>query len=312
MLLIAAMAFTDSFDAAAQRRPDRSSGPRPTSVREIPTTTRDELAENSGAAMSRTHGGVFFTINDSGNDPVVFAVDTLGRDRGAWRVPNAPNDDWEAIAVGTCGSAAAAGASCIYIGDVGDNGKRRRRNFIYRLREPAPQAPGFIGAAVAQRLEFIYPDGPHNVEAMFVLPDGTIGLITKDAHKDAQGQPRPALVFTLPASAWDGGRLNIATLADSLPIIPGSPGRRVITDAALSPDGRLLAVRTYVDVVVFAFDPTTGRVQKNPAPAWCDIRRDEQRGGEGIAWFGTSGELLLTREGRQAPMAVVRCPLPRE
>ena len=43
-----------------------------------------------------------------------------------------------------------------------------------------------------------------------------------------------------------------AALVDSLPIVPGSAPLRLITDAALSPDAKHLAVRTYAQLFVFA------------------------------------------------------------
>ena len=36
------------------------------------------VGESSGVAASPAHPGVFWTVNDSGNDPVLFATDTLG------------------------------------------------------------------------------------------------------------------------------------------------------------------------------------------------------------------------------------------
>lgn len=40
-----------------------------------------ELVENSAAAMSATQPGVLFTINDSDNEPLLFAIDTTGAER---------------------------------------------------------------------------------------------------------------------------------------------------------------------------------------------------------------------------------------
>src|SRR5262245_26085772 len=47
---------------------------------------RNDLLESSGVAVSATQPGVLFTINDSGNEPLLFATDSTGADRGVWRV----------------------------------------------------------------------------------------------------------------------------------------------------------------------------------------------------------------------------------
>src|SRR5262245_30899673 len=52
---------------------------------------RDDLLELSGAAMSARQPGVVFTINDSGDEPALRAIDTTGADRGTWLVTGAVN-----------------------------------------------------------------------------------------------------------------------------------------------------------------------------------------------------------------------------
>jgi hypothetical protein len=118
-------------------------------------------------------------------------------------------------------------------------------------------------------------------------------------------------VFRIPASAWRSRADAIAVLVDSLPIVPGSASGRQITDAALSPDARRLAVRTYTQVYVFATDSTTGRVRGAVPPSVCNVASLGRLQGEGVTWFGRSGKLLLTSEGRTSPMFAVDCPMPR-
>ena len=182
---------------------------------------------------------------------------------------------------------------------------------MYRVREPAARAAGFTGDLAAQALRFQYPDGSHDVEAMYVAPDGDTFLITKRPRVDAAGRLRPALVFRLPADAWGSTAPVQAELVDSLPIVPGSAPLRVITDASLSPDARTLAVRTYAQVYTFATDSLTGRVRGAIPPGVCNIVAVDLWPGEGVTWFGRSGKLLLTSEGRESPMQVVDCPMPR-
>lgn len=284
-------------------------------VTEIRLQTRPELVENSAATLSRVQPGIFFTINDSGNEPLLFAFDSSGADRGMWRVADAPNEDWESASTGPCsGGAAASGEEpareCVYIGDTGDNGADRPSRVIYKVVEPDAERTGFTGDVVADALVYRYADGPHDVEAIYVAPNADTYLITKRSLKDRNGRRRWSLVFRLPADAWRQDTTAVAALVDSLPIVPGSAPMRQITDAALSPDGRHLAVRTYAQVYVFATDSVTGRVRPGIPPGVCNVIALDRWQGEGVAWFGRSGKLLLTNEGRRSPMFAVGCPLP--
>jgi hypothetical protein len=181
---------------------------------------------------------------------------------------------------------------------------------IYRVAEPLAAAPGSLGRLKSERLVFRYPDGPHDVEAMYVAPDGAVFLISKRPLFDADGHTRPALVFRLAVSAWKAETVVVADLVDSLPIIPGTAPWRTITDAAISPDDRYLAVRTYAQVYIFATDSATGRRRAGIRPAVCNIYHADDDAGEGIGWLGTSRRLVLTSEGRKSPLRIVTCPLP--
>lgn len=295
---------------------DRSSDrePGPATVLKVETSIHRRLVENSVAVMSMTQTGIVFGLNDSGNGPYLFAFDSTGRGRGFWEIVGAQNRDWEAAAIGPCESRSGH-SSCLYIGDVGDNDSRKPRLTIYRVPEPrlAPSAlpsdaPQPIGDVA--RLDFRYSDRPHDVEAMYVANDGSIFLITKRRLLDGQKRPRPALIFRIPATAWDSSGVVTATLLDSLPIVPGERKGGQVTDAALSSDGRYLAVRTYADVYVFSMDTITGLPLRGVDTKPCFIARLREKQGEGIGWWWDRRRLLLTSEGRNAPLYVVGCPLP--
>jgi hypothetical protein len=255
--------------------------------------------------------GVIFGVNDSGNGPFLFAFDSTGSARAVWEIVGAQNRDWEAAASGPCSPSGAD--SCLYVGDVGDNDARKPRSTLYRFAEPS--VPGLPADSVVpirdvSRVDFRYPDHPHDVEAMYVSRDGSVFLITKRRLLDTQRRLRPALVFRLPPTAWDSSHVVTAMLVDSLPIVPGESPGRLVSDAALSPDGRLLAVRTYADVFVFAMNPTTGLPEPGIAPRSCFIAGLREPQGEGIAWWWDRRRLVLTSEGRNAPLYVVTCALP--
>jgi hypothetical protein len=283
---------------------------------------RGDLVESSGAAASLAHPGVLFTINDSGHDATLYAIDLTGDDRGTWRLRGATNVDWEAVSVGPCRAPGGApgGASCVYVGDVGDNEGRHPSRAIYRVPEPdAAAAAGAPpdGTLDAERLIYAYPDGGQDVEAMWVAADGAVRLVTKREHRRPDGTLRPALVYRLAPELWARPTSHrspaLAELVDSIPaIVPGSAPFRVVTDAAPSPDGRSLAVRTYWQLWVLATDPRTGQLLADPAPRLCDLSPLAEEQGEGIAWLPPGAgrgvdALVLTSEGKGAPLHVVAC-----
>ncbi len=290
-------------------------GVRPTGIRTIPTRNPADLTENSALVSSASQPGTLFTINDSGHEPILFALDTTGAFRGRWRLADASNRDWEAASSGPCirGTAPDSirpGASCLFIGDIGDNEARRSELTVYQIEEPRVSDTAHTIELPARMLPFRYPDRAQDAEALYVGPQGTMFLISKRKRKNSAGKFRPARVYSIAADAWQQRGTVVAALIDSLPIVPGSSFGREISDAALSPDARYLAVRTYLQVFTFATDSTTGRVRSDVRPSICNIYGVEGQPGEGVTWSGNGRDLLLSSEGREAPLVRLTCPLP--
>ncbi|MGH7704049.1 MAG: hypothetical protein ACREMO_13215 [Gemmatimonadales bacterium] len=254
------------------------------------------LSESSAVVVSRTQPGVLWTLNDSGNDPLLFAVDSLGRTLATFRVRGAVNEDWESLDTGPCGT-----TRCLYIGDTGDNQERRAWVVVYRVAEPAVRAGSAREGDTdpAERLQVRYPDGPHDVEAMLVTRAGNLLLITK-------GRSGSILLFRVPASAWAGAGVVTAEALGRLSIIPDLIGRQV-TDAALAPDNRTVAIRTYREIFFF-LRTKDDRLKATRPPVACDISGLEPQG-EGVDWLDDR-RLVLTSERSSAPAGsihVVQC-----
>ncbi len=264
--------------------------------------TAPTLVEASGVVASSTSTNVFWAQNDSGNDPELFAFDSTGKSLGVVRVNGAANRDWEAIALGPCTT-----GSCLYIGDVGDNHARRSNVVIYRVPEPRA---GDTVTTITDSVRVQYPDGPRDVEAMWVSADSTVWLLSKRPLFAPGGALRPAQLYRVLASAWHAAGVQVAEHVDSLPIVPrATDARSWITDAALAtPDSsgnRLLAVRTEQRVFVFATEARTGR--PGGLRNVCAIDVLHQRQGEGVTWM-RDGRLLFDSEGAQSPLYAARCP----
>lgn len=262
-----------------------------------------EVDESSGMAPMAGDSLLFWTHNDSGNEARLYAIDSTGRVVGRVRVRGATNTDWEAMASGPCPE-----GRCLYIADVGDNSAKRPVLTLWRVLEPGVRD---VNSATAARLAFRLPDGPQDIEAIYVAPDTSVWLISKRPARGAAGAARPVRVYRLPAAVWAGNvpGPTVADLVDSLPIVPQKgDSRDWVTDAAVSPpraDGsRRLAVLTYGAIQVFRLHPESGRPGLRYARCALPVR---ERNAEAIAWL-PDGRLLFTNEGKGAPLYSGRCP----
>ena len=202
------------------------------------------VRESSGVAVSRAHAGVLWTHNDSGDDPYVYATDLAGTDRGLVRIRGARAVDWEDIALGPCPT---GGGACLYIADTGDNERVRKSVVIYAVPEPDPPAKAgrAVPSAPAAALRLRYRGGPDDVEAIYVSPrDSALYLVSK-------GRSGVVELYRVSRNAWDGDTVVAASPLQQLPIAPFAAVGRLVTGAAIRPDGELVAIRTYTEIYTF-------------------------------------------------------------
>lgn len=247
-----------------------------------------ELAESSGLAPSARHAGRFWSINDSGNRPLLFGLDSTGADRGFVRVRGAALVDWEDLASGPCPKRA---GNCLFIADIGDNYVRRGHVVIYVVPEPdAPTNPSdtLREVVVSDTIQLRYPDGRHDAEALAVTGDRWIAVITKDRSD-------PAKLYRAPLDSTGHGRTF--EYMGELPIAVGMVRGRLVTGAAVSPDGQWLAARTYVSIHLFRLLP--GARLESLLPRSGIVIPVVETQGEAIA-FDRNDRLTLTSERGQA------------
>ena len=270
------------------------------------------LHESSGVAVSHAYPGVLWTHNDSGDGPYLYATDLHGRDRGWLLVPGATAVDWEDMALGPCPvpflahptSSAARVASCVYIADTGDNRESRRSVTVYAVPEPdPPEGPGdtlrTTGPPAALQLR--YPDGSHDVEAIYVSPrDTALYLVSK-------GRGGSIRLYRVAADAWRTTQ-QVASVVQTLDIRPNQEAGRVVTGAAIRPDGRVVAVRTYTEI--YLFHPGVGGRLTPARDRPCNIA-GRDIGGEAIAFLNDSTFVLTSEAAGRHPGTIltVLCPL---
>ena len=248
------------------------------------------IVESSGIVASRRHPGVYWTMNDSGSPPRIYAVDQAGKCLRAVHLRGATNRDWEDIAADVDGM--------LYVADVGDNARRRKGLTIYCLPEPDPKGKGPAAVKFARRFRYPPGQGPFDCEAMFVRR-GWAYLVTKE-------RARAALYRV--ALAGKAGETGEAEFLGTL------SGAAWVTAADISPDGLRIAVLTYLSVMVYELPAPPERVFAPPAsgpasrPAgtgrsvairrrWRLVRLGQC---EAICWRppAAGAGLLITNEGR--------------
>ena len=259
------------------------------------------VTESSGVVVSRAHAGILWTHNDSGDGPYLYATDLRGTDRGAIRVSGAEAIDWEDLSSGPCPTRP---GPCLFIGDTGDNLERRSSVTIYAVPEPAPPlvpADTQRVTAAAAALVLRYPDGAHDVEALYVSPrDSAVYLVTK-------GRSGPVRLYRVNRGEWRRTGVATAQLVQVLPITPKRSLGRLVTGAAVRTDGTLIAIRTYLDITFFV-PAADGRLLPAHRPV-CSTRGLD-RTGEGVAFLDDSTLVLTGEADRISPGSIhtLKCP----
>ncbi|WP_257578259.1 hypothetical protein [Streptomyces sp. JJ38] len=242
-------------------------GPAPAAAAEEPGfTVRDpRITEASGLAASRAHAGVYWTHNDSANSPELFAVDgETGETLATVTLAGVEGRDLEAVSVGPDGD--------VYVGDIGDNlGGTWPQVWIYRFAEPAELADATVEPTV---YPVKYADGARDAESLAVHPrTGRVYIVGKTEGGDG--------LYAGPKELSANGVNTFTRIADI---------ELWATDAAFSPDGTRLAVRSYFGGRMYAWEDGAPReVGRLPVPM--------QRQGESLAFTPDGRTVLFGSEG---------------
>lgn len=206
----------------------------------------ESLKEASGLAASRRHKDVLYSINDSGNEPRLFALGTDGRKLGSSPIRYRGTHDFEDIA-----SFEIDKTSYLLIADTGDNFYWRRSVTLLIIEEPDLETLSTgMELDVAWSIKFSYPDGYRDVEAVAVDED-KIYLISK--------RRVPVEVYELPLRP--GNKQVVAKRIGILTGIPQPTDRDLREDprygkfrsmpTAFDINGRHAIVFTYRDAYYF-------------------------------------------------------------
>ncbi len=210
--------------------------------------------ETSGLAVSHRTPGLLWTHNDSGGDPVLFALNADGSLRGKVRVEGVTNLDWEEMT-----SFELDGKPWLLIADIGDNYAVRPKCVLHLLPEPeaALLAPDKeLGLRPEYSINFIYEDGARDAEALAVdTKERAIYILSKrDDTPRLYRLPLAAAPATQPATARFLGlvpHLPQPTILQRNVRIPTQGFLGWPTAMGFSHDGTLALVLVYGEPLLF-------------------------------------------------------------
>ena len=230
------------------------------------------VEESSGLAISKDHDDLGYTMNDAGNDPIVYAIKiSTGKVVGTTRVGGGDVRDAESIAID--------GDGTMWLADLGDNKEKRDDVALYAFPEPGAGDH----TVTARRCPVTYDNGPVDVEALLVNPTTGAKFLASKKKKDN------GTLFALPA--------KLSTSHDNLAADLGRPVPPKVSDGTFTTDGSHVLLRTRDAVHVF--DPES----------WDEVKIlsvPPVKQGESVAMEPSGTSFVIGSEGRDSP--IIRVP----
>jgi hypothetical protein len=236
------------------------------------------LVEISGITWSRRHPGAYWVHNDSGGGPYIYAIDGRScRTLARIRIAGIGARDIEAIATGTD----PRGRHVLWVGDIGDNNDVWPSVRLHAVVEPERLVDQQV---LATTYRFTYADRPHNAESILAAPDRPeVWVVTKQLAAGA---------------VW---RIPLSNAAPSTGVKLLDVGG-LITDAAMSPDGRHYVIRDYIGAQLYDA-PVSATSLQHGRPVSLPLEPQ----GEAISYTADGSALLVASE---RDTALWRVPIP--
>ncbi|MFD1825782.1 MULTISPECIES: hypothetical protein [Mumia] len=242
-------------------------------IEQVSTITDARLRESSALVISKRDPSLAYTVNDSGNEPVVFTIEVAsGEVVGSTRLVGFNVVDVEALAIDRTGR--------LWVADIGDNDAVRSTVALYALTEPV------VGTKQVKpkRYRVRYADGNTDAEALLADPAGGMSIVSKGL---LGGQ-----LYHLPETL-DPKKVNVAEpVADAQ--VPA-----LVTDGDYLPDGAGIVLRTYLGVHVLDA-ATWGETWSSTVP--------ETGQSESLAVEPDGTSVLIGSEGLPSPIRRVTLP----
>ncbi|MEU7480994.1 hypothetical protein AB0A63_33805 [Lentzea sp. NPDC042327] len=230
-------------------------------------------------------GKQFYAVSDSDNGTL--RIQVMGRDCVVKRTITAAVDpyDVEDLAMAPDGT--------LWASDTGDNGKTRSTVALHKVSP----------TGAVERFRLTYPDGKHDAEALLLDRSGTPYIITKEPLGSALVyRPAAALRTDISVPLEQVARVSLSTTDTPGGPLEGTLDSRLVTGAASTADGSVIALRTYTDAYLYPVPDGDLVKALSGDPVRVPLPNEPQ--GEAIA-FDPDGTLLSASEGAGTPIRAV-------
>jgi len=270
-----------------------------TLIQVIGKAENKHLDEASGLARSMRESDLYWSMNDDG-PAVIYALSSSGKHLGRVHIREAKNRDWEDIA-----SFFIDDTAFLVVADIGDNDSKHKHNSLYVIEEPAAKDDE---VDIAWQIDYRYPDGPRDAEALAVDAAGQhIYVLSK--------RTVPAELYRRPTSD-DIVMAERVGVLDSLPQPSERERRNAMSNGCgwqptamdFAPDGSSALVLTYDGVNYFS---------RNPEQSWPEAlqgqamhlsigkyqsRNCKNKNAESITYASDGDAAIVTVEKKHAPV----------
>jgi hypothetical protein len=229
----------------------------------------DALVDASAMASSKLQDSVVWVCNGHSDNNKFYALDTHGKLIAAYYLKVRWQRNWEDMA---SGPGPDPSRSYLYIADIGDNDSQWPVKTIYRFIEPLAQIKGIDKIdtiATFDKLDFAYPDGIHDAEAMMIDP------LTKDYYILSKEKEKSRIYRA--AYPQPVNEVDTLEYIDSIPY-------RMVTAADISSSGDEIFVKEYFRISYWKRAPGESIVQALLRPSKQRIPYIMEKAGEALCW----------------------------
>lgn len=199
-----------------------------------------ELKEVSGI-VRKLNSDIVWTIEDSGNENVIYGLDLSGTIKTKVRIDNLENNDWEDLSGDKDGN--------LYIGDFGNNKNTRKDLAIYKV---AADSLNSENTNYSYKVSFYYPEQTefppkksnfiYDCESFFEF-NNNFYLFTKNRSKNFDGT---TLLYKVPNTAGNHKAVLMGKFKTC-----STYSTCAITSAAISPDHKKVLLLAHNKVWLF-------------------------------------------------------------
>ncbi len=238
--------------------------------------TDPELNELSGLAASQKSDTVLWTHNDSGSDPVIYTISTLGNSLEKFSLAGVEAVDYEDIAIGK---------GQIFLADIGDNEAIRDYLTVYHFPEPDHSVTEINNI---QKIQYTYPEGARDAETLLYDPVSDSLFVLSKREKNVS-------LFSLPTEAKQP---IVANYQLTIPY-------RNFTSGDISPSGTEIIVKTY-EIILYWKRDSSQTVAEAMAQEPIFLPYTPEPQGESLAWLANGRDFVTITEKNRGERVLLK------